>query len=334
MKVRAAIIGCGKRSENFTKACLAAGDVEMVGFADPVDGAAAKLVEQFGGKAFTDTAAMLAEAKPDFVCLVTRPNVRLEPIRLCAEAGVKAMLSEKPMCTSWSEAKAIHQTAVDSGMKLSFCHQRRCDPQFREAKRLIESGAIGQVKHIIAHCDNFYDWGTHWFDMMHYFNGEAEAQWVIAQAQRVDPKYVFDQPMDKCGVSVVRFANEVTGTLQTGDAQGESCRIRVVGEEGTLWATDGFKLECFDAKGKHVHEFDENQPHAIPGGVAHAIECLVEGKASLLDSANAKRATQLIFATYHAAMVGRRVELPLPDDFDLSLADVFGPDTREKVTAK
>lgn len=324
MTMRAAIIGCGKRSAKFAEACVAVGDVTMVGFADPLDGAAAALAKQFGGKAFTDTAAMLKQTAPEFVCLVTRPSVRLEPIRLCAEAGVKALLSEKPMCTSWGEARAIHAAATAAGMALSFCHQRRRDPQFLEARRILEAGGIGEVRHIVAHCDNFYDWGTHWFDMMHYFNGETEAEWVIAQAQRVGPKYVFDQPMDRCGVAVVRFANGVTGTLQTGDAQAEGCRVRAIGDEGTLWVKDGGVLEVFGAAGKRTPTLDETAPRGLRAGVGHVIDCHRRGTPSTLNSRNALRATQLIFATYHSAMIGQRVPLPLPKDFDLSLTEVFG----------
>jgi len=330
MTIKAALIGCGKRAKAFAEACVRAGDVRMVGFADPMEGAADRLADQFDGRGFTDTAAMLEATRPDVVCLITRPNVRLEPIRLCAEAGVKAMLSEKPMCTGWAEAKAIHDAATQAGMQLSFCHQRRCEPQYREAKRLIETGALGKVDHIIGHCDNFYDWGTHWFDMMHHFNGETEANWIIAQAQRVDPKYVFDQPMDRCGVAVVNFANDVTGTLQTGAAQGEPCRVRVIGEEGTLWVSDSNNLHVWDRRGKHSPAFSGEAVRGIPAGVAETINAYREGRPSILDSANALRATQLIFAAYHSAMVGHRVELPLPDDFDLSLVDIFGPDRREQ----
>lgn len=328
MTIKAALIGCGKRAEAFGDACVGAGDVEMVGFADPFDGAADRLADKFGGRGFTDTAAMLESTRPDFVCLITRPNVRLEPIRQCAEAGVKAMLSEKPMCTAWSEAKAIHAAATRAGMQLSFCHQRRCEPQYLEAKRLIETGALGKVTHIVGHCDNFYDWGTHWFDMMHYFNGETEADWIIAQAQRVDPKYVFDQPMDRCGVAVARFANDVTGTLQTGAGQGEPCRVRVIGEEGNLWVGDGGQLHVWDHRGKHSPTFSGEARRGIDAGVGEALDAFREGRPSILDSANARRATQLIFAAYHSAMVGHRVDLPLPDDFDLSLVDIFGPDRR------
>ena len=327
MTIRAAIIGCGKRGSTFAEACSAAGkDVELVAFADPIDGLAAKLAEQFGGKAYTDTAAMLDEAAPDFTCLVTRPRVRLEPIRLCAEAGVKAMLSEKPMATSWGEAKAIHQAARDAGMKLSFCHQRRVNPQYVEARRLIEAGALGELKHIIGHCADLYDWGTHWYDMMHWFNGEVEADRVLAQAKRTCPlRLIFDVPMDVYGVSVVHFANGVSGTVQSGAAMAEGCMIRAIGTEGTLTVSDGDACTLYNADGKTVRTFEKsggNKPVWV--GVAHVLEALRRGQPSQLDSANALRATQLVFAAYQSALIGDQVDLPLPDDFDLSLTDIFG----------
>ncbi len=129
--------------------------------------------------------------------------------------------------------------------------------------------------------------------------------------------------MDKCGVATVRFANDVTGTLHAGDAMGEGNRMRVIGESGTLWTADNMGVELFTTKGYKQYPKDEDAPRGVPSAIGHAIECCRNGKPSLLDSTNALRATQLVFAAYHSAMTGERVTLPLAEDFDLALADVF-----------
>ncbi len=328
MAIKAAIIGCGARGPAFTEACLAAGDVEMVGFMDIVKESADNLVNDFGGKAFTDISQMIGETKPDFICMVTRPNVRLDPIRQCAEAGVKAMLSEKPMSTSWGEAVAIHSAAEQAGMKLSFCHQRRCLPQYVKAKQLIDNGAIGELKQIIGHCDDMYDWGTHWYDMMHHLNGEVEADWLIANADRETVKYVFAQPMDKCGIATIHFTNDVIGTLQSGAAAAEKSRVRVIGDQGTLIVADDWameeKLVLINGDGIQQPELDDAPSRPIDVGVAETINALREDRESVLSSAHALRATQLVFGAYQSGITGKRIDLPLREDFDLSLINIFG----------
>ena len=327
MTMKCAIIGCGKRSVTFVEAMLEAGDTELVAAVDPFPEGREKIVEEFGGKAYDSTEAMLAEVVPDFVCLITRPNIRLEPIQACAEAGVKGFHSEKPCGISIGVARDAHAAATKHGMKLSYSHQRRFNIQFVKAKELIEAGTIGDLQHIDCHCDNLYDWGTHWFDMMHYFNGEAPAEWLIAQAQRSDPKMVFDQPMDRCGISAVKFSNGVTGTMHTGEAQVGGFNFSVKGSDGyfeikhcdnpptiEVWNKDGYQL---------IDLTEDNNDHGsnVKNATIDAIQCVREDRESRCGSRFALAATELIFASYASAMRGEKITIPM--DGDLSLQEIF-----------
>ncbi len=326
MPTTVAIIGCGKRSVMFVEAMLAAKDTTFVAAVDPFPEGRDKIVEQFGGKGFDSVESMLAEVVPDFVCMVTRPNVRLEPITTCAKAGVKGFHSEKPTGDALGVARQSHAVATEHGMKLTYSHQRRFNANFTKAKELIDAGTIGEVKHIDTNCDNFYDWGTHWFDMMHYLNNEEPAEWIIAQAQRTDPKMVFDQPMDRCGVGVVHFKNGVIGSMHTGEAQSQHTRFCVEGTEGRIvingcdtpivdvWKESGF--ERID-----MTDDSENHHHQVAQATIDAINCVREDKESRCSSRFALAATECIFASYASAIRGERIHLPL--EGDLSLADVF-----------
>src|SRR5688500_5868171 len=74
---------------------------------------------------YTDYRRMLAEQKPDIVHLVTNPNVRSEAVRACAENGVKAVIVEKPMAISLSDARETERIARESGIKVVVNTQRR-----------------------------------------------------------------------------------------------------------------------------------------------------------------------------------------------------------------
>jgi predicted dehydrogenase len=211
-------------------------------------------------------------------------------------------------------------------MKLTYSHQRRFNAHFVRAKELIEAGAIGELRHFDTSCDNLYDWGTHWFDMMHYLNNESPAEWVIAQAERSNPKMIFDQPMDRCGISVVHFANGVTGTMHTGEAQHFHNRVCMEGSSGRIvinscdvpiyevWTASGIEIVDLNEGGKVHHK-------QLTAATVDAIHCLREGRESRLSSRFALAATECIFASYASAMRGGKITVPI--DGELSLAEVF-----------
>ena len=61
---------------------------------------------------------------------------------------------------------------------------------------------------------NLFDWGTHWFDMMFFFNDETPAEWVLGQISVEEE--IFGVPVETSGISWIRFANGVDGLLATG----------------------------------------------------------------------------------------------------------------------
>lgn len=115
MSIRAAVIGCGKRGQLHARGLATVDDVEVVACVDPALALAEELASSHNGRAFAEVGAMLAAVEPDVVALCTRPRVRLGPVQLCAEAGVKAIQSEKPMAVSWDEAWDMHRVCTDSG---------------------------------------------------------------------------------------------------------------------------------------------------------------------------------------------------------------------------
>ena len=58
---------------------------------------------------YGDLDEMVAKERPDVVHLVTQPDARLEPISQLAEAGVPAIIVEKPLTLWPSEAMKIEE---------------------------------------------------------------------------------------------------------------------------------------------------------------------------------------------------------------------------------
>ncbi|SVC84522.1 uncharacterized protein METZ01_LOCUS337376, partial [marine metagenome] len=179
---RAAVIGCGGRGRAHAEGYALNGQTTIVACAEPSDKTRAAFCEQFDvGSAYTNYREMLEGEQIDIVSVCTWIGLHREMIEAAAASGVKAIHSEKPIAPTWGDARAIHSACEQAGVVLTFCHQRRFGDRFRSARALVRDGAIGQLRRHETSCSNLFDWGTHWFDMMFFFNDETPAEWVLGQ---------------------------------------------------------------------------------------------------------------------------------------------------------
>jgi UDP-N-acetylglucosamine 3-dehydrogenase len=325
-RLRAAILGCGGRGRAHAAGYAAATNAEIVACADPALENARALAEKHAvPHVYADYRALLDEQCPDVVSICTWPHLHREMVDAAVAAGVKAIHCEKPMAPTFGEARAMHQAAEQAGAVMTFCHQRRFSPAFRAARDLIRGGAIGELVRMEGYCSNFFDWGTHWFDMFHYFNEDRPAAWVIGQVDVSAPRQVFGVPVETSGISHVAWANDVWGLLITGRPP-ETPRLgKLVEREGmVLHGTEGrIEVAVLNGPRLRVRRFGgrADEEPALPQtqdatvlSVLDLLECLQSGREPELSSRKALRATELIFATYESSRRRGRVALPLAID--------------------
>ena len=92
---------------------------------------------------FPDLAAMLAGAELDAVDLCLPHHLHAEAIVAAARAG-KAILSEKPLCTTLAEAATIGEALAASGVTFMMAHNQLFQPSLIAARQLLAEGAIGR----------------------------------------------------------------------------------------------------------------------------------------------------------------------------------------------
>ncbi|GIX07911.1 MAG: hypothetical protein KatS3mg115_2314 [Candidatus Poribacteria bacterium] len=143
-RYRAAIIGTGGIARAHARGWSSRPEVQVVAAADIRQEALDRFLEEFPGlTAYTDVAQMLAQERPDIVSICTWPGSHAPLTVQAAEAGVRAILCEKPMATSLGEADAMIEAAQKNGVKLAIGHHHRFNPRNTEARRQIAQGAIG-----------------------------------------------------------------------------------------------------------------------------------------------------------------------------------------------
>jgi predicted dehydrogenase len=112
----------------------------------------AAFAAEFGVRSYTggDCAAMYRDNQDLDCTIITTPEwVRIPPVRAAVEARQHILL-EKPFATSLTDVTALTDLLQGYQRAFGICHVLRWSPRFVAAKRVIDEGKIGDVRHIYA----------------------------------------------------------------------------------------------------------------------------------------------------------------------------------------
>jgi 1,5-anhydro-D-fructose reductase (1,5-anhydro-D-mannitol-forming) len=95
-------------------------------------------------KSGADYDAMLADKEVDVVVVTTPNALHPEQIIAAAKAG-KHVLADKPLAADGAEAKRVIEACNKAGVRIGMNFQTRHHGCFQEAKKVIDSGEIGEI---------------------------------------------------------------------------------------------------------------------------------------------------------------------------------------------
>jgi predicted dehydrogenase len=228
---RVAIIGTGAIADNHVQALRAAGDRAQLVAGVDVDETRLKAfcAQQAIPSAYTDAAAMLAEARPDLVHIATPPATHAPLAIQCLEAGAWVHC-EKPLCGSLAEFDQLSAAEQRTGRYVSTVFQWRFGSAGKHLKRLIESGELGRP--LVGVCQTLWyrppayyavpwrgKWQTevggvstgHGIHLMDLFLWLMGGDWQTVHAMAA----IFDRDIEVENVSMalVRFAGGAMGSI-------------------------------------------------------------------------------------------------------------------------
>jgi len=217
MAYKVAVVGMGKRGGHHAAAFAKNPRFEVVAICEPdqarLDKAPAGVS---GAKKFTSAESMIKEIKPDVFCFCTPPTVRLPLIKLGIQSGAKLIAYEKPIALSMTEAIEVRKLVASAGVRTVVSHQHRYGEHYRKVKEIIASGAIGKVDTVYGTSPGWMmHMITHMLDFMRWYNGDAEAEWVMAAASGRGKLADIHPSPDYIG-GMIHFANGVRGYVETG----------------------------------------------------------------------------------------------------------------------
>jgi predicted dehydrogenase len=194
------------------------------------------------------------------------PNdAHAEPCIAAAEAG-KHVFCEKPLGRTAEESKTMLDAVNKAGVKHMVAFNYRFVPAIRQAKQIIESGALGQIYHyravylqewIMPHYGTPMIWrldksvagsgalgdlGAHIIDLGHYLVGgmksvSAMTKTFIPERPHADGSGSGTVDVDDAFVAAVEFENGAVGTLEaTRFAGGRKNHevLEINGEKGSI----------------------------------------------------------------------------------------------------
>jgi predicted dehydrogenase len=292
------------------------------------------------GAEFVDTAAgVCSHPDVDFVDVCTLPEVRLDPVRLCAQHH-KHVQVQKPIATSVETARTMVAVARDAGILLHVVSQRRFDQSSRFLAGALAAGRLGRL----LQCDAYVKWhrtpeyyarsikgswqvegggalisqAIHQVDMLRWLAGpvkEVAAMWRLGAVHAIESEDVVN--------AVVSYASGASGVIQASTAfwPGYPERLELHGTKGTAILT-GDRLTAWDVRD------DAGDPPPLSDAVASGAsdpmaisldsferqfldfgDAIVTGRQPLVSGEAGLEALAVVEAIYTSCRTGVRVSL-------------------------
>ena len=274
---KAAIVGCGSIGHAHMEGYNLVDEVEVVAVADPVAAARARYVEQYSiTQQYESVEEMLENARPDIVSVCTWHLLHPAPTIAAAQAGVKAVICEKPMAIGMEAADSMVSACQLSGTKLIISHQRRFTPGWEKARQFIREGAIGIplfVTNKVA--DGLTNWGTHSIDGSRFVLDDLKASWVMGSVERRTDRYERDTAVEDACMGLVQFDGDLQLFIQS-DLKREGAaagHFQIRGSEGFMEVTElSVRLHTTDSVGWQEVEIELPDGAKAIGGYTNAAQ--------------------------------------------------------------
>lgn len=335
-----ALIGAGRigrlHAENLRRRIP---DAEVVAVADVVEEAARKLAAELGiPHAYGDPAPIFEDPKIEAVLICSSTDTHAQFIEQAAQAG-KHVFCEKPIALDLERIDRALAAVEQAGVILQVGFNRRFDPSFAEARRLVQSGAIGKphvlritsrdpappaIEYIKVSGGIFLDMTIHDFDMARFLLGEEVVEVFATGAVLVDPKIGEAGDIDTAVVNLC-FESGALGVIDNSRkaVYGYDQRVEVFGEQGMIRVENPKPHQAVmsNADGDHapplLHFFLERYTDSYVRELEAFLASIREGKEPQVTGRDGKIPVVIGYAAKRSLAEGRPVR---PSEIDPSLA--------------
>jgi predicted dehydrogenase len=262
--LKGAMIGAGYFAQFHAEGWSRTSGTVIAAVADATPGRASEFAAKWNiSRIHSDAAEMLDREKPDFVDIVTRPEAHLALTELAASKGIH-VICQKPMAPSWQDCLAMVAACKRAGVRLLIHENWRWQPWYREAKRVMDGGALGKPYHLaFRHRTGdglgpspyrqqpymvqmprllIYETLVHHLDTGRYLAGEIDS--LYCQMKRINPVIAGED----CVMIHLSFAGGVQGLIDGNRISGKVPSslalgsFRIEGDQGMIRCSSSGKL--------------------------------------------------------------------------------------------
>ena len=245
--MKVALIGAGRIGAMHARNLVAMNGVSGVLVADLDVTRAEEVARLVGATACTSIDAALDGA--DAVVIAAATDAHATLIRAALDRRLPTFC-EKPIAKDLAESVAVVEQVERAGVPLQLGFQRRFDPAYREARRLVESGELGTIYAVALHGHDpappheayiptsggiFRDFSVHDFDVVRWLvAADVEEIYATGSVRGFD---VFAKYGDvDTAVATIRMTNGVLATLMTTrhDPLGYDIRAELYGSRDSV----------------------------------------------------------------------------------------------------
>jgi predicted dehydrogenase len=121
-------------------------DTQLVAISDPNPDAMSRFTQDRPDlKGYADWRELLDKEDLDAVIVASPHTTHTDQVRTALEHGLHVMV-EKPMTTTAADARALIELSEKQGKVLAIGYQRHGEARYRECRRLLQDGTIGDLK--------------------------------------------------------------------------------------------------------------------------------------------------------------------------------------------
>ncbi len=339
MKIKFAVIGCGRIAPSHLEGIKNAPHAELVAVCDIDEEKAKNAATEYGlSKWYTDAKTMLNSEKIDVCCICTPSGLHAEHTCLAANSGCH-VLCEKPLDVTSEKMQKMIDTCRKNNVKLGAIFQRRTFDGAIKAKEIVESGALGKITladvsmkyyrdQEYYDCDTWratweYDGGgalmnqgVHGIDMLSWIMGGIHS--VYAHCDRL----CWDIEVEDTAVICVKYKSGALGVIQgtTTAYPGLDTVFSFHGPQGSISFGDS-KVYTWNIKDKNlkIPEITGSmggincQYSTTNFGHDTQIEdmamAVIEDRDPMVTGEDAKKSVEIVLAIYESAKTGKEIIL-------------------------
>ena len=146
--IKVAVVGSGYFSQFHLDAWNRLDEATLVGAASLDPKGLATMQKRFRiPQVFDDVGKMLDQTKPDLLDIIAPPSVHRVLLEEAAKRGVD-VICQKPLGGDFDTAKGMVTIAETTGIKFVVHENFRFQPWYREIKRMLDQGILGEITNI------------------------------------------------------------------------------------------------------------------------------------------------------------------------------------------